>query len=129
MCVCVCVCVRVVPGAYFRFPTLHGSTFITNGNSDVDLPFTVVDTCDPVPANISRITITELKEAPVLRCFFVQTEMCSSNDHSSCRCPEDGTDLYHFLLPADPSNNGTWMWSAKPADIEDYYIDILVTGE
>ena len=127
--VCVCVCVCLSTGAYFHFPTFTGSKFITDGNSDVDLPFSVVQTC----TNVSRIAIAKDNDGSMPRCIFLLGEQCLSNDYSSCRCPEHGTDRYHFLLPADPSNNGTWVWSAKPAVTDDttilYCIDILVIGK
>ena len=123
-----CVCVCVLPGAYFKFPTLLGSQLIIDENNDVDVPFVVDQNCSSSQTSISDIMITK-NDWPVPRCMFLHEEQCLSSDNSSCRCPEDGTDRYHFRLPADLSNNGTWVWSAKPAVIEDYKIDILVTGE
>ena len=127
--VCVCVCVCVLPGAYFKFPTLNGSKFTTDGNNDVDVPFVVDQTCTSSLTTVSNIMITKESDWPMPRCVFVLGEKCLLTANSSCRCPADGTDLYHFHLPVDPSNNGTWVWSAQPAVSGHYKIDILVTGE
>ena len=126
MCVCVCVC--VLPGAYFKFPTLDGSQLITDRHNDVDLPFVVDQTCTSSLTNVSDIIIAK-NDWPTPFCMFHLREKCLSADNRLCRCPEDGTERYHFHLPADPSNNGTWVWSTKPAVSEHYKIDILVTGE
>ena len=123
-----CVCVCVLPGAYFKFPTLDGSKFTTDGHNDVDVPFVVNQTCTSSLTTVSDITIAK-NDRPTPFCMFLHGEKCWSTDNSSCRCPEDGTDLYHFLLPADPSNNGTWVWSTEPAVSGHYKIDILVFGE
>ena len=126
--VCVCVCVCVLPGAYFKFPTLSGNKFTTDGNGDIDLPFNVDHTCKYSQVNNTYIKIAK-DDTRSPRCLFLQWKKCSSNDNNSCRCPEDGTDRYHFRLPADRSNNGTWVWSAWPPVVEQRKIDILVTGE
>ena len=128
-CVRACVRVCVLSGGYFQFPTLNGSKFITDRNSDVDLPFTVVETCKTSGVKLTSFTIAKENEKRSPRCMFFYKPECTAAGGSSCQCPEDGSGLYHFLLPADPSNNGTWVWLAKPPVVQQSKIHILVIGE